>query len=198
MVGGSYDSGTAVNPDPVVHASRPLQTSYGVTVISTENSGGGLPYVGVFSNEQIYTVYLDMRESESDAIPSWILEFALFPDSADAAGVPPNPSESREGLILPFPITKKLPELPTNLVQAHLNELVIVYAVINEEGKAEQMSVKQSPEARLNEPLLETLSEWVFRPAQLHGEPVPIKALLGIPLWLPKQTNPGIINLDIF
>jgi hypothetical protein len=198
MVGGSYDPGAAVNADPVVQASRPLQTSYGVTVISTENSGGGLPYVGVFSNEQIYTVYLDMREKESDAIPSWILEFALFSDSVDSAGVPPNPAESKEGLILPFPITKKLPDLPVDLVRTHLNELVIVYAVINEEGKTEQMLVKQSPEARLNELLLQALSEWVFRPAQLHGEPVPIKALLGIPLWLPKQTNPGIINLDIF
>jgi hypothetical protein len=139
-----------------------------------------------------------MREKESDAIPSWILEFALFSDSADTASVPPNPSESREGLILPFPITKILPDLPADLVRTHLNELIIIYAVINEEGKAEQMSVKQSPEARLNETLLKTLSEWVFRPAQLHGEPVPIKTLLGIPLWLPKQTNPGIIDLDIF
>lgn len=198
MVGGSYDPGAAVNDDPVVQASRPLQTSYGVTVISTESSGGGLPYVGVFSNEQIYTVYLDMREKESDAIPSWILEFALFSDSVDATDVPPNPTESREGLILPFPITKILPDLPVDMARTHLNELVIVYAVINEEGKAEQMSIKQSPEARLNDLLLKALSEWVFRPAQLHGQPVPIKALLGIPLWLPKQTNPGIINLDIF
>ena len=85
-----------------------------------------------------------------------------------------------------------------HLVQRHLNELVIVYAVINKEGKAEQMSVKQSPDVLLNAPLLKTLSEWVFRPALLHGEPVAVKALLGIPLWIPQQSTPGIINLDIF
>jgi len=198
IVGGSYDAGAAANPDPVVQASRPLQASYGVTVISTENSGGGLPFVGVFSNEQIYTVYLDMRETESDPAPSWILEFALFPDSSDTAGISSNPDSGTEGLILPFPITKDPPVFPADLVRTYLNELVIVYAVINVEGKTEQMSVKQSPDEALNTPLLNALSKWVFRPAQLHGEPVAIKALLGIPLWLPKESNPGIINLDIF
>ncbi len=198
IMGGSYDPGTAINPDPVVQASKPLQTSYGVTVISTENSGGGLPYVGVFSNEQIYTVYLDMREKASDTTPSWILEFALFPGSSGTTGVSHNPAESKEGLILPFPITKKIPDLPTDLVRNYLNELVIVYAVINAEGKAEQLSVKQSPDSLLNTPIMNALSEWIFRPAQLNGEPIAIKTLLGIPLWIPQQSTPGIINLDVF
>lgn len=198
IVGGSYDSGAAANPDPVVQAPRPLQTAYGVTAISTENSGGGLPFVGVFSNEQIYTVYLDMRKTESDPAPSWTLEFSLFPDSSDTAGVSNSPDGGQEGLILPFPITKNSPVLPVDLVRQYLNELVIVYAVINVEGKVEQMSVKQSPNAGLNAPLLKALSEWVFRPAQLYGEPVAIKALLGIPLWVPQQSSPTVLDLDIF
>jgi hypothetical protein len=198
IVGGSYDAGAAANPDPVIQAPKPLRTSYGVTVISTENSGGGLPYVGVFSNEQIYTVYLDVRETESDSTPSWILEFALFPDSSDAVDISGDPAESKEGLILPFPITKKFPALPADLVRQHLNEVIIVYAVINDRGKLGKMSVKQSPDRMLNQPLLSALSEWSFRPAQLYGKPVAIKALLGIPLWIPQQSSPGILNLGVF
>jgi hypothetical protein len=60
------------------------------------------------------------------------------------------------------------------------------------------MSVKQSPDSVLNQPLLSALSEWDFRPAQLRGKPVAAKVLLGIPLWIPQQSTPGVLNLDIF
>jgi hypothetical protein len=186
IVGGSYDPGIAPNPVPVVQAPRPLQGSYGVTVISTENSGGGLPFVGVFSHEQIYTVYLDMRRMESDPAPSWTLEFAVLKNSSDPLDLFKDSNKSQEGLVLPFPIVKEPPALPEDLVRKHLRELVLVYAIINVKGKMEQISVKESPDTLLNEPLVRALSKWVFRPAQLQGEPVAVKALLGIPLWIPQ------------
>jgi hypothetical protein len=51
----------------------------------------------------------------------------------------------------------------------------------------EQIEVKQSPDALLTEPVLAVLSKWTFRPARLNGEPVSVKALMGIPLWLPED-----------
>jgi hypothetical protein len=63
--------------------------------------------------------------------------------------------------------------------------MVIVYGIINTEGKLEQMAVKDSPDARLNEPVINALGKWVFRPAQRDGESVPAKALFGIPVWAP-------------
>jgi hypothetical protein len=50
----------------------------------------------------------------------------------------------------------------------------------------EQISVKESPDVLLNEPVVTALSKRTFRPAQLNGEPVPAKVLMGIPLWLPQ------------
>ena len=85
----------------------------------------------------------------------------------------------------PFPATKKLPEFPVELDQKYLHRLIVVYAIIDLEGKFVQMSVKQSPNPQLNKPLLEALSKWVFRPGELDGNPVAVKALLGIPLSLP-------------
>jgi hypothetical protein len=189
IVGGSYEPGTqeADQEDaaPVVQARRPLQTAYGLTVISTENSGGGLPYYGVFSQEQVYTVYLDMRRDEADTAPSWTLEFAVIENRENPEDAPGNPGRSREGLILPFPIEKEQPPLPIELVGRHQGQMIVVYAVINAEGKMEQISVKDSPDPQLNEPLLRSFGKWIFRPAQLNGKPVSVKALIGIPLRLP-------------
>ena len=87
--------------------------------------------------------------------------------------------------MLPVPIVKEPPVLPLELVRVHIGEMAIVYSVINTEGKMEQMSVLQSPDPLLNRPVLDALSQWVFRPGLLNGAPVAVKALMGIPLWLP-------------
>ena len=75
--------------------------------------------------------------------------------------------------------------MPPELVRSYPGRMVIVYAIINIEGKMEQMVVKDSPDSRLNEPVLNALSKFVFRPAQRDGETVPAKVLLGIPVWAP-------------
>ncbi len=168
---------------------RPLQTSYGVSVMSTESSGGGLPSFGLFSDHHIYTVYVDVRDIETDSDPSWTLEVAVAQEPA----VPGNTAKDiavGKGLVLPFPAVKKHPSFPTDLVRRNLRKMIIVYAVINVEGKMEQLSVKQTPDPALNEPLLAALREWVFRPAARNGAPFAVKVLLGIPLWLRDLAAP--------
>jgi len=187
IVGGSVQPGSNPVDPPVVPARRPLQTAYGLSIISTENSGGGLPFFGVFSHEQIYTVYLDMREDEAEKDPSWTLEFAVIPDPAAPAGAAADPARSQQGLILPFPAEKARPALPEDAVRKNLNRMIIVYGIVNKEGELEQISIKDSPDERLNEPVLQALGKWLFRPAQLNGAPVAAKLLLGIPLWLPPE-----------
>lgn len=188
VVGGVGPTGSAANSTSRIRpAPRPLQKgSYGLTVVSTEASGGGLPFSGVFSHEQIYTVYLDMRRTETDAAPSWTLEFALL----QGTGAPATPAEGagpgQQGLVLPFPAVKEPPVLPAELVLKYFRKMVIVYGIINPEGKMEQMSVKDSPDPLLNEPVLNALRKWVFRPARVNGAPVGAKVLMGIPLWLPE------------
>jgi hypothetical protein len=186
IVGGVRETGAAAKSASPARTPRPLQTSYGLNIVSTEGSGGGLPFFGVFSHEQIYTVYLDMRRTETDSAPSWTLEFAVSQETAAQANAADSPGRSQQGLVLPFPAVKEQPVLPAELVRKYLGRMVIVYAIINIEGKMEQMSVKDSPDALLNEAVLSTLGKWVFRPAQLNGTPVPAKVLLGIPLWLPE------------
>jgi hypothetical protein len=165
---------------------KPIQSSYGLTVISTEGSGGGLPPFGVFSQERIYTVFLDMRKTETDTVPKWTLEFAVLRKPEDQGETASSSARSQQGLVLPFPIVKIQPTLPAELVRRYLQKMIIVYAVIDVAGKMEQISVKDSPDAMLNEPVINALSQWTFRPASLSGEPVAVKALIGIPLSPPQ------------
>ncbi len=187
VVGRGGATGQAAGPVVRIRPARPLQTSYGVTVVSTESSGGGLPFSGVFAGRQIHTVYLDMRQSETDSAPSWTLEFALPRKMAVRADSTQGKDGSRQGVVLPFPTVKGPLLLPSELVLKHLRETIIVYGVINVEGKMEQISVMKSPDALLNEPVLEGLSKWVFRPASLEGAAVAVELLLGIPLWSPPN-----------
>jgi hypothetical protein len=184
IVGGAGSTGTAARSVTLGPAPRPLQTSYGLFVVSTERGGGGLPFFGVFGDQQVYTVFLDMRETESDPTPSWTFEFALArpPAPEDAATL----ASIQQGLVLPFPVVKKRPALPPELVRRHLGKMIVVYGVIGTEGKMEQMSVKESPDPLLSQSALQALNEWVFRPAQLDGRPVIMRALLGMRLWLPR------------
>jgi hypothetical protein len=186
IVGGSGWTGSTPKVAQPPPALRPLQTSYGLFVVSTERSGGGLPFFGVFGNQQVYTVFLDVRETELEQDPSWTLEFALDEEKASYVEVADEPHEGKHGLVLPFPMTKERPVLPRQVVRKHAGKMVIVYGVVNLKGKMEQMSVKETPDALLNQPLLDALSKWEFRPALLDGRPVVMKALLGVRLWSPQ------------
>jgi len=189
VTGGVNDTAGAGNTAPPAPSRRPLQTSYGVSVVSTESSGGGLPSFGLFSNHHIYTVYVDMRETENDSDPSWTLEVAVPQDPA-VPGITAKNIAIGQGLVLPFPSLKKQPLFPPVLVQKHLRKMIIVYGLINIEGKMEQIAVKQTPDPALDEPVLAALAQWAFRPAARNGTPFAVRVLLGIPLWSRELAAP--------
>ena len=182
--GSDPDSGVSAQSKPLTGAPVPPQTSYPMTIVSLGNSGGGLADFGVFTHEQVYTVYLDMRRTTDDPAPTWTLLYSMLPGAAAPAGPASGPGRSQEGLVPPIAIAKELPVLPVDLVRKNLHKMVIVAGILNLQGKLEKMSVRQSPDAQLNEPLLETLNKWSFWPAELNGKHVPVKVLLGIPLSL--------------
>ena len=75
-----------------------------------------------------------------------------------------------------------MPKLSDELLQRYDGRQIVVYALINTEGRFEQLIVKESPTVELNAPVLHALRRWIFRPAQFGGKPVALKALLGITL----------------
>jgi hypothetical protein len=187
IVGGAAEQAENSDYPPITQVPEPIQTSYGLKIISTENSGGGLPFFGVFSHDQIYTTYLDMREVENDQNPRWILEFQAIPGPGTQASAYGGTGRNQQGFILPIPTEKVPPAFPENIMLQHLKEMVIVYGVVNVEGRLEQLSVKDSPDALLNEPLIKALKQWIFKPGELAGQTVATKLLMGVPLWFSQQ-----------
>jgi hypothetical protein len=179
------DSGAA-NGISVTGNPPPLQTSYGLTIVSTESSGGGLPQFGFFSNEEVYTVFVDMRRTVSDPAPSWTFEYAVLKGTASPTNAAASPTRSQQGVVLPFPVAKEQPVLAPEIARKYLGRRMIVSAVITTEGKVEQTAIKDSPDPALNEPVLTALKKWFFRPAQFDGQNVAAKALIGLPVFLPQ------------
>ena len=171
--GGNYGNGSA-SIHTNVNVRR--QTSYAMTVTSTASSGGGLPDFGVFQNQKVYTVYLDMRASDEDSAPSWTLQYAIQqptdPNEIHIGGVPTPP----------YATLKQLPELSPDLAATCVRKLIVISGILNTDGKLENLSVKKTPDPRVDSLIIEALSNWTFQPSQIEGNPVPLKIMLGIRL----------------
>ena len=166
---GGEDASTNVNsPSFTVEP----QTAYGMTVVSTASSGGGLEDYGVFDNERTFTVYIPMKRSPEEEDPTWTLQYAPVKDDAAAGGQ----------VLAPSPVMREWPEIPADLQKKYAQRQVVIYAVIDPEGKVSHVTVKHTPDTRLSQPIAQALAKWVFRPAQVNGQAVAVKILLGIPL----------------
>jgi hypothetical protein len=144
--------------------------SYSMTIVTTGNSGGGVGDFGIFSDEAVFTVYLNPAESANDPAPAWPLQYALL-----------NPTGGTlEDLLPPIAVKKKMPLWPQDLSGRYEGQQIALYAVINAEGKIGHFKVLQSPSSLLSEVLLAALEQWVFRPATMNGRPVAVKVVLGV------------------
>jgi Gram-negative bacterial TonB protein C-terminal len=159
----SNTPGIAIEPQP----------SYGMTVVSTASSGGGLEDFGVFENERVFTVYVPMKRSPDEDDPTWTLQYAVLKDSADAGD---------QQVIPPTPVMREWPRVPAELERKYAQRQVVISAVVDQDGKVSRVTIKQTPDPRVSDPIAQALAKWVFRPAQMGGQPVAVKILLGIPL----------------
>jgi TonB family protein len=133
---------------------------------------------------------MEMTHSSTPA-PSWVLQYALLrqPSQNPQSVSLQDPSRAvrlGEQLVPPFPVTKEVPQLPEEIVARNSGRQIVVYVEINTEGKTEKMRIIQSPNPLLNQPVLEALGKWLFRPAEMGGKPAAVKALVGIPLSLSR------------
>jgi hypothetical protein len=160
--------------DPPAFTVAP-ETPYAMTVVSTASSGGGLEDYGVFDDERVFTVYIPMKRAPEEADPTWTLQYAMLKEDGVAAA-------GQQGLLAPMPVMREWPQVPADLEKKYAQRQVVVFAVVDKEGKVTRISVKQTPDVQVSDPIVRALSKWVFRPAQLNNQPVAVKVLLGIPL----------------
>jgi hypothetical protein len=135
----------------------------------------------VFQNQKVYVVYLDMRATDDDPTPSWTLQYAVLQPPAGPAnggisvritGVPTPP----------YATLKQVPELTPELAASCSGKMIVVSGILTAGGKLEQLSVKKTPDPRVDAAVTEGLSNWTFQPAQIGSNAVALKLLLGIRL----------------
>jgi hypothetical protein len=171
--GGEGPAGAITIPAPSKPPAEGQEgASYGLTIISTGNSGGGVGDFGVFHDEAVFTVYLNPAKAADDPASPWPLQYAVL----DTAGV------ALQDLLPPFPVKKQTPVWPPDLLTRYRGQEIVVYAIIDAEGKMQHLKALQSPNASLSEALLAVLEQWLFRPASMNGKPVAVKAVLGVPI----------------
>lgn len=149
--------------------------SYGMTIVSSASGGGGLKDFGVFRNETVYTVYVPMAESSS-----WTMQYAAMA-VADGNQGSATPAAQRV-LTAPYPLNKNAPQFAPELVARHSGRMIIVRAVITREGKLDAVRILQSPDVRLTDVVVAALDHCAFHPAELNGESIPVKVVIGIPV----------------
>ncbi len=166
----------------------PTHGTYGINIVATASSGGGLRDYGIFRNETVFTVYIASGEPQA---PSWTMQYAELgraaPDPMVSSLTLSTSGDPQRQLTPPYPVDKEDPKFPPDVVARNSGRMLVIAGVITAEGKLSQLRIVQSPSTQLNAPALEALSNWTFRPAERAGQAVALKILLGIPLPSPPQ-----------
>jgi len=159
-----------------------------MTIVATASSGGGLRDFGYFRNETVFTVYIEMTHSATPA-PAWTMQYALLGSGVgNGSNGAVNLASTPQGQLLPpYPVDKPNPKWAPEIVSKNLGRMVVIGGVVNKEGKLQRMRVLQTPNLLLNQPTLDALQGWTFRPAEMDGTPMAVKVLLGIPLSLAPE-----------
>ena len=181
IVGGTSGSNGSLRSAPASGNVNPNDPrgSYGLTILSNGGSGGAVRDYGVFTGGPVYTVYLDL--SKLGANSRWSFQYSASRDDRIAhPGVPLTP---------PLPQDERLPQLPPALVAANVGRLVVVEASLKPDGKLEGFHVLESPDQRLNEAVIASLTHWYFDPAAMGTDKIAVKVLFGIPIATAMADN---------
>ena len=74
------------------------------------------------------------------------------------------------------------PKYPPELRTLHVDGEVLLYAIIRKDGSVDSIQLVHSVDPRLDANAMEALAQWKFRPAEKHGEPVDLEAVVHIPV----------------
>ena len=136
----------------------------------------GEPPESLLGPKPVYTLHVNMPNLAS-ATGSWVLKFVeLTPVGADS-GPPAGPGD----LVGPVPLRKVDPKYPPALMSAHVQGEVILYAIVRKDGSVDSIQLLKGLDPELDQNAAEALARWKFRPAQSHGAPVELEAVVHIP-----------------
>jgi len=157
--------------------------SYNITVVEGRRGGAGLGVYGVLEGKRNYTVFVPMPGGR------WIMQFSEMGASSSSAA-PATESVSYKSEILvssvdsitqPRPLRKVDPGKPEDEDLAKLRGMVVLYAVIGQDGEVDQVRIVRSLNPALDVRAMAALKRWKFKAAHIGTRPIEVQALFGIP-----------------
>jgi hypothetical protein len=154
----------------------PLRRSYGITIIAGGSSGGASRDTGVFDrNETVFSVAIPMADAGGG--PDWPMQYALL-----------KPAETSSALLVPPFVQKKVGATMARAEMGGDSGPVFVSGIIDENGTLQSLRTIRAQDSR-SQPALHALQQWTFLPAQLDGNPVACKVLIGVTVIAAEQQN---------
>jgi TonB family protein len=141
------------------------------------NVAGFSPYLPpekLLSGKEVYTLHIDMPNLTS-AVGSWIISFAQLDEDERP------PFRRRGQLSGPVPIEKADPKYPPEMIKAHVQGEVVLYAIIRKDGSVDSIQIVRGLEPELDRNSMDALAHWKFRPGTREGAPVDLEAVVRIP-----------------
>ena len=174
-----------VPPAPSTPApARPANPAIAALVARATRPTVGLPEWGLgdrraaqgfLYGKKVYTVYINMPNLSSQS-GSWIMRFSELGDQA--------PKVSEPELTAPVALRKVDPGYDPGAIREGIEGTVVLYAVIQQDGKVDSVRVVRSLDPRLDESAVQALLRWEFQPATRDGYPVELEVLVQIPFTL--------------
>jgi TonB family protein len=143
----------------------------------------GLSPEKVLGSKRVYTLRVNMANMTS-ASGSWILNFAEL-NEATTGNYPRTDTQDLAG---PSLLKKVDPKYPPELRKFHVDGEVVLYAIIRKDGGVDSIQLVHSVDPQLDSYAMEALAQWKFRPAEKHGKPVDLEAVVHIPF---RSRGPG-------
>ena len=159
---------------PVLPDTTPRKNA--MVVATGPTGGGGLGVYGVLNCGKIFTIFLPMPGK------SWTMQYCAKPSASSASSSAPRSVgiQWNDGLVPPEAKSKfdfrRLPVPPDKK-----NETIVLKGVLRADGTITRLEVYRGTTPEMNEAAKIAFSRWKFRPALLHGVPVPVELLIGIP-----------------
>ena len=167
----SVSPGLPAKPEPRPTSPEPTRTR---PAPAFDRLKPGMAPEEIFGPKRIYTLHVNMPNLAS-VTGSWILSFVEM-------GADPTPGQAPPSdLTGPVPMRKVDPKYPPALASARVEGEVILYAVIRRDGTVDSIQLVKSLDPQLDENAALALSRWRFRPAERHGTPIELEAIVHIP-----------------
>jgi TonB family protein len=163
------------SPDGNLHASAPLGTC-GLESVSAVRVGAKWyrwrlnvdihPGINAFKLSSRNALVEEGEDAPPESLP------ADSPSTASAEVV--EPVDPTDEISLPERLVTVSAEYPIEARKNRIQGKVILQAVVGTDGRVSQASIFSSSDPIFNDPAMEALSQYLFRPARRGGQPVAI------------------------